>query len=269
MQKEIQQITTLEGAREQIDKVDSAVVELLEKRLRLVERVIDIKKRDQLPIYQPHRELEILERITNRVENDTYAQTIKEIYIEIMKSCKRLQSRYLVPYNIVLVGFMGAGKSSLGKYLSGLMEMPLVDIDELLSERMKMSINQIFDVYGESFFRKMETHAVYETSYRKNLIISCGGGVVLNPENISLLKQNGKIIWLKADAETLYNRLHTDETRPLLKNNLSVSHIDNLLSERAERYAGAADFEIDTDHLSIEEIGQQIIDFIAAQNLEK
>lgn len=249
----------LDKLRGEIDRLDSQLVRVLEQRLGLVEEVLKIKRREGLPIYHPQREQEVVAKVAELVENKAYEKTIGEIYLEIMKASKRLQSAQLVPFNIVLMGFMGTGKTSIGKYLSQLMEMELVDIDELLVSRMNMSINKIFEIYGEEYFRGLETTAIEEVSQRSNLIISCGGGVVLNPRNIEALRETGRVIWLKAQPETLYQRLQEDDSRPLLKNNLTISYINALLTERWAKYEAAADFTVDTDTSSIEEISKMII----------
>ncbi len=249
----------LEEIRKEIDHCDRQLVALLEKRLRLVEDVVEYKQQKGMAIYQPHREQEVIGRVVRQVENKCYEKNIEEIYRGIMRASRRLQSKRLFPFNIVLLGFMGTGKTAIGKQLSALLEMELVDLDQLLEARMNMSINQIFEIYGEPYFRRLESELVKEISVGENIIISCGGGVILREDNIQNLKRKGRILWLRAQPETIYQRLQEDNTRPLLKGKVTISYINALLTERWPRYQAASDFSVDTDHGTIEEISDKII----------
>lgn len=165
----------------------------------------------------------------------------------------------LFPYNIVLIGFMGSGKSTIGNYLSKQLEMEFFDVDTVIQGRMGIPVRSIFENYGEPFFRKMENAVVKELSERENTIISCGGGVVLDNNNISNLKTGAIIILLKADAETIYYRLKGDKTRPLLKDNMNLEYIKSLMKKRKKLYDQAADIIIHTDNKEIDEICKEII----------
>ncbi|MEK9148903.1 MAG: shikimate kinase, partial [Candidatus Desantisbacteria bacterium] len=118
--------------------------------------------------------------------------------------------------NIVLIGFMGSGKTSVGKALFKKLNIPYVDSDEVIEAEEKRPISQIFEEDGESYFRDKEIEAIENLSERRGWIISTGGGVVLNPENIFNLKRNGLIFYLKTIPSVIYNRIKDDSTRPLV-----------------------------------------------------
>lgn len=164
--------------------------------------------------------------------------------------------------NIVLCGMMGVGKSSVGIKIAELTGRRWVDTDDVIINRYGR-ISDLFEYYGESYFRLLESKIVEEISKEDNLIISTGGGLVLNPENSRLLKQNGKIIFLKASFETLLKRVRADETRPLLKDTgKTAERLNLLLAERTPIYSLVADFIIDTDGAEIEEIAKRAIELM-------
>lgn len=143
--------------------------------------------------------------------------------------------------NIVLTGFMASGKTQISKVLSKLMGYELVDTDELIEQKTGLSINGIFEKYGEDKFREIEHQIIVEVSEFDNTVISTGGGVVLNPDNISLLRQNGVIINLAPDFDTILKRLNSARaTRPLLKN----SDIDDIKKRFCDRLPFYADCDI-------------------------
>lgn len=203
-----------------------------------------------------------MERVSAQVRDRDYLEPIQEIFNELLKISKQIQAKRIFPFNLVLLGFMGAGKTSIGKELSGLLGIELVDLDELLEFKTGMSINELFENYGEAHFRGLETDLVKEVSQGENQIISCGGGVVLNQDNIEALKKTGRLIWLRARPETIYQRLQKDQARPLLKDHLKVPYIQRLLKERLPNYEKAADYIVDTDERPPSEIAQEIISII-------
>lgn len=143
--------------------------------------------------------------------------------------------------NIVLTGFMASGKTQISKELSKLIGYELVDTDELIEQKTGLSINGIFEKYGEDKFREIEHQIIVEVSEFDNTVISTGGGVVLNPDNISLLRQNGVIINLAPDFDTILKRLNSARaTRPLLKN----SDIDDIKKRFCDRLPFYADCDI-------------------------
>ncbi|MFA5575711.1 MAG: shikimate kinase [Tissierellaceae bacterium] len=248
----------LENIRRTIDYCDRKLVELFETRLRAVLEVMDHKREHKLPIFQPQREAEVLDKIDSYVEERKFAGQVKSLYGEIMRISRELQSSLLFPFNIVLIGFMGSGKSSVGERLSSLLEMKVLDTDRLIVERTGMTIDQIFAEMGESEFRRLERETVLEIHGTANSIISCGGGMVLDPQNIELLKNKGKIIWLNTSPQEIYNRLLGDESRPLLSD-LSLEAIRTLWEKRLPLYEAASDIEIQTDGKTLDEIAEEIL----------
>lgn len=165
-------------------------------------------------------------------------------------------------FNIMLIGFMGTGKSSVSSKLSNLLNMKKIDTDEYIELHQNMSINEIFSNYGEEYFRECEKNVLIELSHENNMIISCGGGIILKDENIKLMKKQGKIILLTAAPEVIYERVKNNNNRPILNDNMNLEYIYNLMEERKEKYLKAADIIIDTNNKSIDEICEKIIKMI-------
>ena len=133
------------------------------------------------------------------------------------------------------------------------------DTDVVITDR-HGRISDIFEYYGEAHFRSLETEIVRELSGRDGLVISTGGGLVLKPENSELLKQNGKIFFMRASFETLLKRVRADETRPLLKNTGKTAEaLGNLLAQRTPVYEHVADYIVDTDGKSVDEVAEEIV----------
>jgi shikimate kinase len=163
--------------------------------------------------------------------------------------------------NIVLTGFMGAGKSAVGRKLEELTGMEMVDTDDMIEQSAGMAISEIFEKFGEPHFRKLEKKAVKEASELKNHIIVTGGGVVLKEENINNLRKNGKIIYLHAPAEVLYERIKDETHRPLIQVDDPLLKIKELLLFRAPFYANN-DFTIDTADMSVDEVADEVMKII-------
>jgi len=162
--------------------------------------------------------------------------------------------------NIILTGFMASGKSALGKELAKRLRMDFVDTDKLIEEKEGIKISQIFREKGEPYFRKVETQIVKEVAEYKNSVIATGGGVVLKEENMQALRKNGTIIFLSVAPELILKRTLRDEKRPLLKGEKKEKEkrIRELLAYRRPYYR-KADFVIDTNNLTIEQITERII----------
>ncbi len=163
--------------------------------------------------------------------------------------------------NIVLTGFMGTGKTIIGRELAKRLHMKLVDIDEEIVSAKKMTINDIFEIHGEQYFRDIETTMIKKFSREKNIIISTGGGAVLRNENIETLKKNGIIFCLTASAETILKRTGNSKDRPLLKAENPKEKINELLAYRKPFYE-KADVMIDTDGKSPLQIIKEIMEMI-------
>ena len=165
--------------------------------------------------------------------------------------------------NIVLIGFMGTGKSAVSAGLQKLLPLDLVDTDALIEEEEGMSINEIFAKYGEPYFRDCETRLTLKLQERRQTIISCGGGMIMRPENEANLKKSGRVVLLTAKPETIYERVKDSDDRPILKGHMNVAYIAQLMERRRARYEEAADIVIATDGKSVEEICREILEKIA------
>lgn len=161
--------------------------------------------------------------------------------------------------NILLIGFMGTGKSTVSRRLHQLLGMKEVDTDAMIVEREGMSISDIFAQKGEEAFRNMETELLRELKVEKNLIVSCGGGMALRDENAAIMKEAGTVVWLTATPETILKRVEHDDSRPLLRGNKNVGFISNLLNKRYPKYEAAADIQVVTDDCSVQDICEEII----------
>lgn len=146
--------------------------------------------------------------------------------------------------NIVLCGFMGSGKTTIGSALAKLLGYKFIDLDRYIEKKTKKTVSEIFDTYSEAYFRALEHKFSKRLSRKKGLVIALGGGTVLNPENTEVLKKSGSIIYLNVDADTVKARLNGDKTRPLLYKDKN-SAITNLLELREPIYSAAADFTVD------------------------
>lgn len=161
--------------------------------------------------------------------------------------------------NIVLIGFMGSGKTTMGLKLSYRLRMTVEDTDKLIERREGRSVGEIFAEDGEGYFRKLETELLEELADRgKGKIYSVGGGTPVRAENRELLKRLGKVVWLRLKPETVYERLKNDDTRPLLQCNDPLERIRELMEGRREAYESCADCIVDVDGVTPEEIMQKI-----------
>lgn len=162
--------------------------------------------------------------------------------------------------NLVLIGFMGSGKTSVGLKLSYRMRMPVEDTDKLIERREGRSINEIFADDGEEYFRQLETELLEELKVKsRGRIFSVGGGTPIRPENRALLKQLGTVIYLRVQPETVYERLKNDTSRPLLQCDDPLQRIRELLDYRKEAYEACADIVIDVDEMDMENILKAIV----------
>lgn len=161
--------------------------------------------------------------------------------------------------NIVLTGFMGVGKTEVGRELSAILGWKVVDVDDEIVKSRKMSINEIFSRFGEPAFRDMETEMIKKVSRKKNVIISTGGGAVLRQENMEFLKTNGAVVCLTARPETILKRTSRNRERPLLHVEDPLQRIHDLLEARGPFYE-KADIMIDTEGKSPLGIAEEILE---------
>ncbi len=168
--------------------------------------------------------------------------------------------------NIALVGFMGTGKTTIACMLAEKFKAEYVDIDDLIQIKQNMSIVNIFAEKGEPFFRKIEKEVVAEIAQKQDKIIACGGGVVLDKDNISNLKKKGVLICLQAKPEEILKRTRDYEHRPLLNVPDPKQKITELLNAR-EVYYAAADYSVDTSGLSKIEVVDKIMSWLETQGV--
>jgi len=166
--------------------------------------------------------------------------------------------------NIVLIGLMGSGKTTIGKKIAEKTGMKFTDTDELIVLKAGKSINLIFAEDGEAFFRDLESELIKEVSGQENLVISTGGGAVIREENINNLKKNGVLFYLNAPAEELFERIKYDTERPLIKTENPLGTLKTLLENR-ENFYNQADFKIDTMSKSPVGIADEIINFYSTR----
>jgi shikimate kinase len=161
--------------------------------------------------------------------------------------------------NIVLTGFMGVGKTEVGRELSTILGWKLIDVDDEIVKSKKMNINEIFGRLGEPAFRDMETEMIRKVSQERNVIISTGGGAVLRQENMEFFKANGVVVCLTARPETILKRTSRNRERPLLQVEDPLQRIHDLLESRGPFYE-KADIMIDTEGKSPFRIAGEILE---------
>lgn len=162
--------------------------------------------------------------------------------------------------NVVLIGFMGCGKTTVGIRLSYRIRRVLEDTDKRIEREQGMTISDIFAKEGEAYFRDLETDLLKRISTEKyQRVISTGGGLPMREENRMLLKQLGKVVYLRIKPETVYQRLKNDTTRPLLQCEDPLKRITELMEQRAPLYEQAAHIIIDVDELTMEQVLEQIV----------
>jgi|APCry1669192522_1035417.scaffolds.fasta_scaffold02761_4 shikimate kinase len=164
--------------------------------------------------------------------------------------------------NIVLIGFMGCGKSSIGRRLASSLGYTFTDSDDLITESQGRSIAEIFASEGEEIFRDMETQELRGLTEQQSIVLATGGGAILRQENRELLHRIGKVVWLHADPETLFTRASRNRKRPLLEVENPRSTFNSLLESRLPVYEEAADLIIDATGLSHEQTLEEILNHL-------
>ena len=174
---------------------------------------------------------------------------------------------------IVLIGFMGSGKTKLGQYAAKALNMGFADTDDMIEELSGCSISEIFAKQGEAEFRRMETQVLQECCAAGNMILATGGGIVKNPKNIELIRSlGGVIVWLKATAEETYDRLKEDTTRPLLADVQGEDRrerIRTMMTQRHDMYESAADLVFDEEGIPLSELWDAFVEWICNKILKK
>ena len=166
-----------------------------------------------------------------------------------------------LPANIVLVGFMGTGKSVVGRVIAQKLEFHFIDTDDVIEQTSKAKISDIFAEHGEDYFRDLESQAVKSVALMKNQVVATGGGVVLRSSNIDLLRTGGPIFCLNATPKAIWDRVRSSRSRPLLRGPEPLKKIETLLDKRAPYYA-LADHQIETTGVSVDRVADEIISYI-------
>ncbi len=162
--------------------------------------------------------------------------------------------------NIVLIGYRGTGKSIVGKLVSERLRMKCISMDSRIVEKAGMSIPDIVENHGWTTFRDMESEVTRELTELDDIIIDTGGGVIERPENIDVLQGNSCIIWLKASVSAIVSRIQEGTERPSLTGEKSFTEeVAEVLERRTSKYRSAAQYEIDTDQLTPEQVADRII----------
>ena len=249
----------LEVIREKISKCDDRIIEALAERMIHIQEIISYKKATGIPILQPEQEKKQTDTLSAKLKDSEFEEEILDIFRYIMKNSRKVQSKSLFDYNVFLIGFMGAGKTTVAAELQRKLEMNRVEMDQMIVEKQGMSISEIFDEYGEAYFRNLESNCIIEMKKVKQSIVSCGGGVVMREDNADHMKENGRVVLLTADPATILERVKDSNERPILNNNMNVEFISSLMEKRRERYRQVADVTVETDGKSIDEICDEII----------
>lgn len=161
--------------------------------------------------------------------------------------------------HIYLIGFMGVGKTSTSRELVRLLGAEEVEMDARIVEENGMSINEMFAQYGEEYFRDRETETIAKIAGEAPAVVSCGGGAVLRPQNVELMKKSGVIVLLTAKPQTVLDRVKDATDRPILNGHMNVEYIAGLMEKRREAYESVCDVRIATDGKTPCQVAREIV----------
>lgn len=249
----------LEKSRKNLDMCDEILIDVLRMRFQIIQDITAYKKANHINIVQLQEEKRKDEFIRAKLEDYADSESVMKVYDAILREGKHIESRELFDFNIFLIGFMGVGKSTVSKALQRIFAMDVIEMDELIAQKNGMSISEIFELHGEEYFRQEETNLLKNSQKRKNVVISCGGGVAMRQVNVDEMRKSGKIVLLTATPETILGRVESSHDRPLLENNKTVEHIAELMAQRESAYQAAADITIPTDGRDVFDICEDII----------
>lgn len=249
----------LEDLRAGLDICDGIILDALRMRNKITEDIAEYKRSHNIRIVQPEQEAQKKAFLEARMEGGRHREEILNVFDAILFNSKKIQTKALFDYNFVLIGFMGAGKTTISNALKRIFAIDVVEMDQIIAEREGMPVSEIFETYGEQYFRDAETNLLVELQGRKNVVISCGGGTPLREENVAEMKKNGKVVLLAATPETIFERVKDSHDRPLIENNKNIPFIARLMEQRRPKYEAAADIVIHTDGKSEYEICEEII----------
>ena len=170
--------------------------------------------------------------------------------------------------NLFLIGFMGAGKSSVSQGLGRMLDREVVEMDQRIAQQEGMTIPEIFAQKGEPYFRACETALLESFAQGDPRIISCGGGVPMREENVAAMRRCGTVVLLTARPEVILERVKDSDERPLLQGHKDVPYISGLMEQRRPKYEAAADITVDTSSLTIEEVCREVLRQIQTRKTE-
>lgn len=171
--------------------------------------------------------------------------------------------------NLVLIGFMGVGKTSVGKELARRLEWPFIDTDSLIEAAYSMPVARIFAKHGEASFRETEKRVVKDVAGRRQSVIATGGGVVLDRENIDRLKKQGILIHLTLSPEIIFYRIGHQSGRPLLETENRWQMLETLLQSREQLYRTYSDYTIDRNGLGVSETVERVLAMVAPSDIDR
>lgn len=164
--------------------------------------------------------------------------------------------------SIILVGMMGAGKTTIGRQLAHVLGRRFLDLDHEMEARCGVRVALIFDIEGEAGFRRRETALLDECSQYRGMVLATGGGAVLAPENRRVLKERGVVVYLRAGVDELFRRVARDRTRPLLKASDPRQRIADLLAQREPLYEEVADVTLDTGAVPVAQVVRNLLPYL-------
>lgn len=164
--------------------------------------------------------------------------------------------------NIILTGFMGAGKSEVGRLLADSLSRQFTDTDAAIEQETGLSISEIFRRYGEAYFRSLERHQIMKLVGKRNLVVALGGGTLMNPDNLADLRKDGVLVYLRADFSRLMERVGKGSSRPLVSGSGSREVLERLFKDREVLYR-QADLIVETGHLRPAEVAERIVKLLA------
>lgn len=166
------------------------------------------------------------------------------------------------PCSIILVGMMGAGKTTIGRQLAHVLGRQFLDLDHEMEARCGVRVALIFDIEGEAGFRRRETALLDECSQYRGMVLATGGGAVLAPENRQVLKDRGVVVYLRAGVDELFRRVARDRTRPMLKASDPRQRIADLLAQREPLYEEVADVTLDTGAVPVAQVVRNLLPYL-------
>lgn len=166
------------------------------------------------------------------------------------------------PCPIILVGMMGAGKTTIGRQLAHALDRQFLDLDHEMEARCGVRIALIFDIEGEAGFRRRETALLDECSQYRGMVLATGGGAVLAPENRDVLKERGVVVYLRAGVDELFRRVARDRSRPMLKASDPRQRIADLLAQREPLYEEVADVTLDTGAVPVAQVVRNLLPYL-------